>query len=164
MSTDHPPKPAAWGITHNPDKFAGFDPFRDDNVVIPWSLADNYRTRDQMAQGDRVVFWETGEHSGIARIGFVLSVHPCPDGFWEDEDGERHEAVWQGTFFLPPFPRGLYIARRSLLRSKRFSGCELVAAGRRQAQPPLRIEAAEWDVIERAVVRLDRRLGGATPV
>jgi hypothetical protein len=157
-------KPAAWGITHNPARFSEFDPFRDDNVMVWWSLADNYRTTEQMAPGDRVVFWQTAPIQGIVRVGFVLGVDPCPDGYWDDDSGTRQETKYQGRFYLPPFPRNLFIPRDFLLRSKAFASCELVIAGRRQAQPPLRIEPAEWKVVERAIERMNRELGGPTSI
>jgi hypothetical protein len=152
------PKPAAWAITQNRDLWPHFDPINDDAVVIDWSLADNYRVTDQMAPGDRTVFWVTGDDGGVARVGFLLEVVRTDGEAWIDARGHRHDSPYGGVFYLPPFPRRSYIHRSALELDPAFQDCELVTPGVRSSQPPLRIEQPEWNVIERLVRELSELL------
>jgi hypothetical protein len=147
-------KPAVWAITQNERLWTKFDAVADRSVVIEWSLGDNYRT-EMMTPGDRVVFWITGSGGGIARIGFVLAVRATPTGQWKDASGRRHAAPFTGQFFLPPFPNRRYIHRSVTAGDPRMADCELIGTAA-QRQAPLRIETAEWKVIERRLLQFDR--------
>jgi hypothetical protein len=148
------PRPAAWGITHNEKLWTQFDSVADRSVVVEWSLADNYRTH-LMEPGDRVIFWITGANGGIARMGFVLAVTRTPKGKWKDALGNWHASPFSGEFFLPPFPNRRYIHRSVLVADPNLADCELLGTAA-QSQPPLRIEPAEWKIIERRLRQFDR--------
>ena len=147
------PKPAAWAITQNEGLWENFDSIADRSSIIEWSLADNYRTQ-QLAPGDRVVFWVSGRNGGIARIGFVLSISPSRRGYWTDTFGKRHKSAFYGRFFLPPFPNRRYIHRNAFVDRAGMAECELLSPASSHT-PPLRIERREWAVIERELVRFD---------
>ena len=140
-------------ITQNEKLWTEFDSVTDRSVVVEWSLGDNYRT-EAMESGDRAIFWITGRSGGIARVGFVLTVQATPKGRWKDAHGKIHAAPFSGQFFLPPFPNRRYISRSALAGDPRMANCELTTAAQRQS--PLRIEATEWKVIERLLLRFDR--------
>jgi len=147
-------KPAAWAITQNEKLWTKFDSVDDRSVVVGWSLGDDYRTR-MMTPGDRTIFWVTGPNGGIARMGFVLEVSETPGGEWEDASGKSHPSPFSGYFFLPPFPNRRYIHRSSLVGRPKMAKCELLTnAAQRPA--PLRIEKAEWKVIQAVLCRFDK--------
>ena len=147
-------KPAAWAITQNEKLWSEFDSVADRSVIIGWSLGDNYRT-EMMEPGDRTIFWITGKNGGIARMGFVLNIRATPGAYWEDSAGRRHDAPYTGTFYLPPFPNRRYIHRSAVSAETGMVNCELLSTAA-QSNPPLRIEPAEWKVVEKLLVRFDR--------
>lgn len=147
-------KPAAWAITQNEKLWTKFDSVADRSVMVEWSLGEDYRTQ-MMESGDRSIFWITGRRGGIARVGFVLRVCATPKGRWKDANGEWHAAPFSGQFFLPPFPNRRYIHRSALADDPAMANCELLTTAA-QRQAPLRIEAREWKVIERLLLRFDR--------
>lgn len=147
-------RPAAWAITQNEKLWTQFDSVADRSVIVQWSLGDSYRTK-MMKPGDRAIFWIAGRNGGVARIGFVLDVRSTPKGRWKDAHGDWHAAPFSGQFFLPPLPNRRYIHRSVLARDPKMGKCELLSTAA-QSQPPLRIETAEWKVIERLLVRFDR--------
>jgi hypothetical protein len=147
------PKPAAWALTHNENLWTKFDSIADRSVVLGWSLGDTYKTR-LMEPGDRTIFWIVGRNGGIARLGFVLRVEKTPRGKWKDAFGTVHTSPYSGQFFLPPFPNRRYIHRDALVAEPVLKRCELLTTAA-QSQPPLRIEAAEWAVIEELLLDFD---------
>jgi|GEM_PF-3696018 len=147
MTNQHLPKPPAWALTHNRDKWTDFNPVFDPLLVIDWSLANNYRVTEQMAPGDPVVFWMTGKEGGVARIGFLISLDLERLDTWEDSFGVEHKNNLSGRFFLPPFPQATYIARAAIEQTTAFKSSELGTPGVNSSTPPLRVEQELLDVI-----------------